>query len=462
MGRLARLIVRAFSASRPGGQGKASYEPVKGPCGAAEAPGGVRVVLATTPATGPLERSAGTPLQKSGFGRCLQAKTGGDTMEPFMQEICAMRRIVLIGLTAAFLWTGVDLARSSPAAEVPKRAQYDDGRPAAKLRLDAVDHGVVLRHGDGPGQCDILGARDVWVYEADGTYYMHYDAAGPKGWLAALATSKDLIHWQKKGPVLELGKAGENDSASASYGTTFYDGRTWHMFYLGTPHATPAPDLVPAFPYLTMKARSDGPAGPWTKQKEVIPFQAKPGTYYSVTASPGQIVKQGDEYRMFFSAATDHPIRRTLSIARTKNLDGPWTLDPEPILPATEQVENSSLYFEQANKTWFLFTNHVGHRRLRVHRRGVGLLEQGLGPLGPGPQGRGLGPQQLLLVQAHRRIALRGPLWRPAGLVLRRQRGGEDARWRQEPHGPGHRAGMAATCRSCRPYRTGEGHGIEL
>jgi beta-xylosidase len=83
--------------------------------------------------------------------------------------------------------------------------------------------------------------RDVWIYQADGTYYMHYDAAGPKSWLAALATS------------------------------------------------------------------------------------------------PGQIIKQSDEYRMFFSAATDHPIRRTLGIARTKTLDGPWTLDPEPILPATER-----------------------------------------------------------------------------------------------------------------------------
>ena len=98
------------------------------------------------------------------------------------------------------------------------------GRPAAKYRLDAKDHGVVLRHGDGPGRCDIRGARDVWVFEAEGIYYMHYDAAGRKGWLSALATSKDPIHWQKKGPVLELGKAGENDSASASYGTTFYNG----------------------------------------------------------------------------------------------------------------------------------------------------------------------------------------------------------------------------------------------
>jgi predicted GH43/DUF377 family glycosyl hydrolase len=198
------------------------------------------------------------------------------------------------------------------------------------------------------------------VFEAAGTYYMHYDAAGPKGWLAALATSKDLIHWQKKGPVLELGKAGENDSASASYGTTFCDGGAWHMFYLGTPHTSPAPDLVPAFPYLTMKARSKSPAGPWVKQRNVIPFQAKPETYYSVTASPGQVIKHGEEYLMFFSAAVDHPTRRTLSIARTKNVDGPWTPDPEPILPATEQVENSSLYFEPTNQTWFLFTNHVG------------------------------------------------------------------------------------------------------
>ena len=158
----------------------------------------------------------------------------------------------------------LDAARDGRRCALPR--QYPDGRPAATFRLDAVDHGVVLHHGDGPGQCDIHGARDVWVYEADGTYYMHYDAAGPKGWLAALATSKDLIHWQKKGPVLELGKPGENDSASASYGTTYYDGRTWHMFYLGTPHATPAPDLVPAFPYLTMKAKSTSPAGPWTKQ----------------------------------------------------------------------------------------------------------------------------------------------------------------------------------------------------
>ena len=75
---------------------------------------------------------------------------------------------------------------------------YKDGRPTAKYRLSALDQGVVLHHGDGPGKCDYMGARDIWVFESGGTYYMHYDAAGPTGWLAALATSKDLVNWDKK------------------------------------------------------------------------------------------------------------------------------------------------------------------------------------------------------------------------------------------------------------------------
>lgn len=265
---------------------------------------------------------------------------------------------VVLAVLPASLW-----AQEVPAlpSEKPDTVQaitiYQDGRPAAKYRLDAQDHGVVLRHGDGPGRCDVFGARDVWVFEADSTFYMHYDAAGPTGWLAARATSKDLIHWKTEGPILDLGSANENDSASASYGTTFYDGQTWHMYYLGTPNASSVPDRVPLCPYLTMKARSNGPTGPWVKQRDVVPFLTKPGTYYAGSASPGQIIKQGDEYLMFFSASAG---RRTLGIARTKNLDGPWALGAEPILPAAEQVENSSLYYEPTNETWFLFTNHVG------------------------------------------------------------------------------------------------------
>ena len=241
-------------------------------------------------------------------------------------------------------------------------ASYPDGRPVATMRMEAKDQGVVLKHGEGPGQCDLLGSRDCWVYEAGGTYYMHYDGAGPKGWLACLATSSDLVHWTRKGPVLDFGKPGEDDSASASYGVTYFDGATWHMFYLGTPHVSPPPDLIPSFPYLTLKAHSQSPAGPWIKQRDVIPFKCTPGTYYDVTASPGQIIRQNGEYLMFFSAATldNHGTHRTLSIARTRDLNGSWQIEPQPILPPAEQIENTTLYFEPANQTWFLFTNHIG------------------------------------------------------------------------------------------------------
>ena len=233
---------------------------------------------------------------------------------------------------------------------------YPDDRPAAKYRMDAQDAGVVLRHGDGPGQCDYLGARDVWVWKDHGTYYMHYDGAGLKGWLTCLATSQDLVHWKKKGPVLDFGKPGSEDSASASYGTIYFDGQQWHMFYLGTPHATSSPDFIPSFPYLTMEAVSALPSGPWIKLPSATPFRPLPGTYYNCTASPGQIIKQGGEYLMFFSAS----MKRTIGIARTKDLESAWTIDSSPIVPSEEQVENSSLYYERSNRTWFLFTNHIG------------------------------------------------------------------------------------------------------
>ena len=237
---------------------------------------------------------------------------------------------------------------------------YPDGRPGASWRLDAIDQGVVLKHGDGPGQCDLLGAREALIFEEKGVYHLFYDGAGPKGWLACLATSQDLKTWTKKGPILEFGKPGEMDAAAACSPWVHFDGNDWHMFYLGTPHTSPAPDLIPAFPYLTLKAKSKSLGGPWIKQPEVVPFRTQPGTYYSATASPGHIIKQGEEYWQFFSASTSQPCLRTLGIARTKNLEGAWTVDAKPIVPAAEQVENTSLYFEPANRTWFLFTNHIG------------------------------------------------------------------------------------------------------
>ena len=61
--------------------------------------------------------------------------------------------------------------------------------------MEALDQGLVFEYGHGPEKSDFLGAREVWVFEADGLYHMTYDGAGPDGWLACLATSRDLVTW---------------------------------------------------------------------------------------------------------------------------------------------------------------------------------------------------------------------------------------------------------------------------
>ena len=237
---------------------------------------------------------------------------------------------------------------------------YRDNRPMANVRMDAEDVGVVLHYGSGPDSCDYLGAREAIINKVNDTYSLFYDGAGPKGWLVCLATSKDLVNWEKKGPLLDYGKKGDPDQAAVTSPWIIREGEYWHMFYLGTPNATPAPEYIPSFPYLTLKAKSTDIAGPWIKQPSVIPFSPKENSFYSATSSPGFIIKHNNEFLMYYSAS-DFTIKRTLGIARTTNLDGPWKIDPAPIVPPEEQVENSSVYYEESIKTWFLFTNHIGY-----------------------------------------------------------------------------------------------------
>src|SRR5205085_12425868 len=123
---------------------------------------------------------------------------------------------------------------------------YADGRPSATLRMDAQDAGAIIRHGEGPAQCDYLGARESICFRSGNTYYLHYDGAGPTGWRACLAVSRDLRKWELKGPILDLGAAGEDDAGTASSPWTVFDGKWWHMFYVGSRTTTPPPNRIPS------------------------------------------------------------------------------------------------------------------------------------------------------------------------------------------------------------------------
>ena len=248
---------------------------------------------------------------------------------------------------------------------VPAMAQvkpYKDGRPTASLRMNFKDEGIVMHYGNGKDSCDTYGAREAVVNKDGNTYYLFYDGAGKDGWIACLAESNDLKTWKKKGTILTLGDSTKADFKSASSPWVIKQGDTWHMFYVATRNSTPAPYRVPVFPYLTLKAQSASLKGPWKKQYDVIPLSLKANSYYAATVSPGFIVKDKNEYLMFFSCGTadSNGPGRSLGLARTNDLNKPWKINEKPLFPLNEQIENSSVYYDKTIKTWFLFTNHVG------------------------------------------------------------------------------------------------------
>lgn len=259
-----------------------------------------------------------------------------------------------ISLSVTMVFCSINIFAQQPS--------YIDNRPQAHFRIDAVDTGIILRYGDGKDSCDVYGAREAVVNKDKNTYYLFYDGAGKDGWKACLAESKDLKTWYKKGAILNLGDSQSKDSKSASSPWVIKEKGEWHMFYLGTPNTSPAPDRIPSFPYLTMKAKAKSLEGPWIKQYNITPFTLQKNSFYSVTASPGFIVKTKNEYLQFFSGSTqdNNVIKRTLGIARTRDLNASWVIDSSPIIPLDEQVENSSIFFDKKTKTWFLFTNHIG------------------------------------------------------------------------------------------------------
>lgn len=122
---------------------------------------------------------------------------------------------------------------------------YPDGRPATRTRLEATGARSLIQHGHGPQQSDYLGAREAICFRFGNTYYLHYDGAGPTGWRACLAISRDLKQWKLKGPVLDLGAPGEDDAGTASSPWTVFDGSWQHMFYVGSRTTTAPPNRIP-------------------------------------------------------------------------------------------------------------------------------------------------------------------------------------------------------------------------
>lgn len=260
------------------------------------------------------------------------------------------------------------------------------------------DLGIILSPSQ-PGEpfypVDGGGIREAVINRDGDTYYLFYDGAQPGAasdsyWTACLAESKDLIHWTKLGRVLDVTRPSPDnpkplamDTKTASSPWVFYSQGIWHMYYVSSRSCSP--EGIPACPYITSHATAPSIKGPWTKtnslpgKEKYVSFMTTPGSWMGFTASPGHIVEnpawkgendtQNYRYLMFFSGASEEPIKRSISIAGTNDLsaaddydkkDGNfWHVYPDPILPPAIDLENASLYYEPACGCWFLFTNHV-------------------------------------------------------------------------------------------------------
>jgi predicted GH43/DUF377 family glycosyl hydrolase len=222
------------------------------------------------------------------------------------------------------------------------------------------DFGIVLRTGEGPDGCDRFGAREPFVL-ADGRHYrLFYDGLGPEGPMACLATSDDLIHWLRCGPILKRGAKGAPDSACACSPWVIRDGDVWQMFYVGSRRVNPPPDCLAHTPLATMRATAPSSAGPWTRRDDLAGISPIRGTWFDASATPGAIIRTARGYEMFISGSSGHssPMNRTVGLTWTRNLSEPWR-SLEPILPASEQVENASIWHDEASGMWYLFVNHV-------------------------------------------------------------------------------------------------------
>ena len=175
-----------------------------------------------------------------------------------------------------------------------------------------------------------------------------------------------------------------------------------------------------------------------------------------MTASPGhdhQAGRRVPDVLQRLGADDRQGHARTLGIARTKDLDGPWTARPAADRAARRSRSRTPrLYYEPANRTWFLFTNHIGICDGGEYTDAVWVYwTQGPGPLGRGDTRRSSSTAQNC-TWSKRCIGLPSVVKVGERLaVFYDAPGGESI----EPHAPRRRAWPGWTCRCSRRPRHG-------
>jgi predicted GH43/DUF377 family glycosyl hydrolase len=147
------------------------------------------------------------------------------------------------------------------------------------------------------------GIEDPRLVQFGGTYYLTYTGYNKKDAQLCLATSMDLIHWDRKGVILPANKGNWNGkwTKSGAIVPKKIAGKYW-MYYLGTsPDNKDQAGLAFSVDLLRWTDATPGP---------VLPV--RPGRFDSRVAEPGPApIITGNEIILIYNGADDDLVYRT-------------------------------------------------------------------------------------------------------------------------------------------------------
>ncbi len=147
------------------------------------------------------------------------------------------------------------------------------------------------------------GVEDPRLQEFSRTYYLTYTGYNKKDAQLCLATSRDLIHWERKGVILPAYKGNWNKgwTKSGAIVPEQINGKYW-MYWLGT-----AADKTDQ-----MGISSSTDLIHWTEATKAPVLPRRPGKFDSRVVEPGPppiLTKQG--VVLIYNGADDHLVYRT-------------------------------------------------------------------------------------------------------------------------------------------------------
>jgi predicted GH43/DUF377 family glycosyl hydrolase len=146
------------------------------------------------------------------------------------------------------------------------------------------------------------GVEDPRLVEIDGTYFLTYSGYNKKDAQLCLATSKDLLHWERKGVILPAYKGNWNVgwTKSGAIVPTKINGKYW-MYFLGT--------SVDKTDQMGLASSAD--LIHWTEETKTPVLPGRPGQFDSRVVEPGPApIVTPEGIALIYNAADDKLVYR--------------------------------------------------------------------------------------------------------------------------------------------------------